>query len=146
MSLTDDARRELRRAGYGEETTLAVAETMERFYRTFDSGGAASVMVPVLVRCLYGLPISPLLGTDDEWEDCSAVSDLPAGQLMQNRRCSSVFRRRVPQYKGPDGWTEFQDYDTAQAGSGWGGYLKIERFPYKPRVRSIDPLVQLATE
>lgn len=146
MSLTESARSELRLAGYSEETTQAVLETMERFYREFDSGGAASVMVPVLVRCLYGLPLTPLTGADDEWEDRSDLGPDPAGTILQNKRCSQVFRRRVPKYKGTDGWTEYVHYDVSGAGSGWGGYIKIDRFPYKPKSGSIDPVVVLASE
>lgn len=146
MSLTESAKSELRLAGYGEESTTAVVETMERFFREFNSGGAASVMVPVLVRCLYGLPLTPLTGGEDEWEDRSELGPDPTGTLLQNKRCSQVFKRRVTQFKGPDGWTEYVYYDTSGAGSGWGGYIEIERFPYKPKSGSIDPLVVLASE
>lgn len=104
MSLTEQATRELAKINMGEEDTAAILSIMKTFFNHWDSGGAVSVALPILVRCLRGQPLSPLTGAEDEWIDHSEMMDEP---YFQNMRCSSVFRR-----KNPDGSWRYHDIDT----------------------------------
>lgn len=121
MSITEQAISEMKRVGVDEQTKRDVLSIMGMFFSRWDSGGAVSVMLPMIVRCLRGQPLSPLTGAEDEWIDRTEMSDTP---MQQNVRCSSVFRSRF-------------DKD-----SEWGAYdidlpdgANIVTFPYFPETK-----------
>lgn len=89
MSIVSRATAEMLRAGHPPEEIYAMQQILRKFFDTWDSGGAVSIMVPVLLRLLNGQPLTPLTGEDDEWSD-----PIPSGDLLQNVRCSSVFKNR----------------------------------------------------
>lgn len=90
MSIIEQARGELARINFGEEDTKVMVGILETFFDQWDSGGAVSVVAPVLQRCIAGKPLSPLTGDDDEW----VVHDFSDDMFAQNCRCGSVFKRR----------------------------------------------------
>ena len=81
MSITEQARAELRRIGFGEPDTRVLCDLMRRFFDCFDSGGAVEAALPIFERCLRGLPLEPLTGEDGEWTD-----PMGDGVLLQNGR------------------------------------------------------------
>src|SRR3974390_344588 len=85
MSVIEHARSELKRINFGDDDSRVMIEIMEKLFDQWDSGGAVSVVVPVLHRLLHARPLTPLTGEDDEWME---VSD----GVLQNVRCGSVFR------------------------------------------------------
>ncbi len=89
MSIIEHAKAELAAINFGEEDSLVMIDILEMFFDQWDSGGAVAVVAPILMRCLAGKPLSPLTGADDEWYD--SMGD---GMMLQNKRCSSVFRDR----------------------------------------------------
>lgn len=87
MSLIDQAKIELAAANFGEEDSRVMIEILEKFFEQWDSGGAVAAVAPVLRRLIAGKPLSPIMGTDDEWfvHDCD-------GMDAQNKRCSTIFK------------------------------------------------------
>lgn len=78
---------------------------IEKFGRSGQSGGSVHITAAVLCSTIKSLclqePISPIMGTDDEWVD---VTEISAGRILfQNNRCSAVFR------DGKDGVPHFID-------------------------------------
>ena len=67
MSIKEDAIREMKAAEFTERDIEAMNQILTIFFNHWDSGGAVWAMVPVLMKCLTGLPLSPLTGNDDEW-------------------------------------------------------------------------------
>jgi hypothetical protein len=93
MSVTHQAQQEMARAGFSPEDIAAMRRILELFFASWDSGGAVSVMAPVLQRCIAGKCLTPLTGADDEWMDVSAYSAADGtGPIWQNVRCSTVFK------------------------------------------------------
>lgn len=76
---------ELTRAGFSEQDRSTVLQLMETFFDSWDSGGAVSVMIPVLNSLLRMHPLSPLTGEPDEWVEVGEG-------VFQNKRCGSVFK------------------------------------------------------
>lgn len=87
MSIVESAQAELERINFGAEDTAAMVEILQRFFKQWDSGGAVACVVPILMRCISGQPLSPLTGADDEWHD-----PMGDGIMLQNVRCGSVFK------------------------------------------------------
>jgi hypothetical protein len=87
MSLIERAQAELALANFGEEDSRVMIEILRKFFDQWDSGGAVSIVAPVLQRLIAGKPLSPITGVDDEWfiHDCD-------GMYAQNRRCGTVFK------------------------------------------------------
>jgi hypothetical protein len=93
-SIQERAKIELDRIDNDPADTIVMLLIIKQFFTQWDSGGAVSVVIPQLNRLLRGLPLAPLTGEDDEWEDISHYD--PTGpRLFQNKRCSSVFKKEV---------------------------------------------------
>lgn len=103
MSLTEQATRELAKINMGPEDTTAILGIMKAFFGHWDSGGAVSVMLPLLVRCMRGQPLTPLTGAEEEWTQPD-----PSLQLFQNSRCGTIFRERK------DGGWRYFDCETGE--------------------------------
>lgn len=94
MTIREHAAFELKKAGlfdddsdYRGEVGHAVMELIEAFATQRHSGGSASMTIDLLNRLLAHDPLTPLTGEDSEW--CDPMGD---GQLLQNKRCSRVFK------------------------------------------------------
>lgn len=87
MSIIEQAKVELAVINFGEDDSKVMLEILEIFFGQWDSGGADSSAAPVLTRLISGLPLAPLTGDDSEWFD-----PLGGGVMLQNMRCSSVFK------------------------------------------------------
>jgi hypothetical protein len=90
MSIIEDAKREMDLVNFDPAEREVVISIMDVFFQTWDSGGAVAVMMPVLIRLMVGLPLTPLTGKEDEW----VVHDYADDLYAQNKRCGTVFRRR----------------------------------------------------
>jgi hypothetical protein len=88
MGIVSQARDELALINFGKEDTQVLIEILEKFFAQWDSGGAVSIVAPILMRCIAGKPLSPLTGKASEW---MYVGD----GFEQNRRCSTVFRMKA---------------------------------------------------
>ena len=87
MSIIEHAKAELDAINFGEEDTVVMLSILEQFLDQWDSGGAVAVAAPVLMRLIKGQPLGPLTGEDSEWFD-----PMGDGVMLQNKRCSSVFK------------------------------------------------------
>ncbi len=114
MSIIEQAKIELAAVNFGEEDSAVMIGILEKFFQQWDSGGAVHVAAEVLQRLIAGQPLAPLTGEDSEWHQPDPNSD-----LLQNVRCSSVF-------KAPDGHPYDIDLD--------GGSVAIA-FPYEPQTK-----------
>lgn len=94
-SLRDRASDELDAAGITGADKSTITDILDLFFERFDSGGAVSVMAPVLARLITGAPLTPITGLDHEWEDMSEYEDALPGSVYQNNRATSVFKRRI---------------------------------------------------
>lgn len=63
-----------------------ILEILEKFCDQGHSGFSASYLIAAVTRLMKWLPLSPLTGEDDEWNECSRDG------VEQNKRCSAVFR------------------------------------------------------
>jgi hypothetical protein len=139
MSIIEHAKTELASINFGEEDTAVMVGILEKFLDQWDSGGAVAAVAPVFVRLLNGQPLGPLTGEDGEWFD-----PMGDGIMLQNKRCSSVFR----DWRMPDGSLaskagegELLDHDIDHPkGSG----VRI-MFPYNPVTKMpAMPVVEFA--
>jgi hypothetical protein len=118
MSIVDQARAELERVDFGEGDSAVMLGLLRTFFGQWDSGGGVSVASEVLARLIAGQPLTPLTGEPDEWHD-----PMGDGQLLQNKRCSTVFRGR-----------HGLCWDDGQPGA---EKVPIE-FPYNPVTRRVE--------
>lgn len=142
MSIREQARAELKRAGFDQQAIDTIDAIMAKFFESYDSGGAVMAMAPVLIKCLLGLPLSPLTGDEDEWHD--PVGD---GLMLQNVRCGSVFK----DYRNSDGEMAKGGIELAHDIDAPNPSAPIT-FPYDPAARimaaiarSLDPVVEFNT-
>lgn len=125
MSLIESAKAELAAVNFGEDDSRVMVEILEKFFGQWDSGGAVHAVAPVLQRLIAGKPLAPLTGADEEW----CILDYDDAAYAQNKRCSTVFKRR-------DG----QAYDIADGSRKWIS------FPYWPdRAEVADPVIVVGT-
>lgn len=110
MSIQDNAKIEMEAAGITGDDARTMSTILTTFFQQWDSGGAVSVMAPVLQRLIAGKPLTQLTGEDNEWHD-----PMGDGLVLQNIRCSSVF-------KYPEMGNRVIDIDTG----------KMVTFPYSP--------------
>ena len=99
--MLDYAKRELDRIkkdedGMQEAINNDILEIVKIFSEQGHSGFSAGYALSVLERLLRFKPITPLTGEDDEWNECSTKG------VMQNKRCSSVFRQADGTYEDID--------------------------------------------
>lgn len=99
-NLVEHCEREIRAAGLDSGTADyegLIATSLRALVAAFSgqghSGESAAMTLNLFDRLVNYKPISPLLGTPDEWQDMSSYDSSPPGTLFQNVRCSSVFKR-----------------------------------------------------
>ena len=95
-NLIDHAKREFLAIGYtpldkeqedGPDKWIqeAVLELLQVFSNQGHSGSSAPYCIGYFSKLAAFEPLVPLIGSDDEWNECSAG-------VFQNRRCSHVFK------------------------------------------------------
>lgn len=102
MTTTDVCVGELKRAGLFDKDSAydgmigdAVKELLLAFQKQGHSGYSAKLTAEIFYKLVMGEALSPLTGSDDEWNE---VSD----GLYQSRRVSHVF---IDKTKSPDPYT-----------------------------------------
>ena len=92
------AREELKRAGlfrkesdYGGMLGAATMRLIKVFSKEGHSGYSAGMAISLFEKLARYLPITPLTGDDDEWNEV-------AQGVFQNRRCSRVFKEAGSAY------------------------------------------------
>jgi hypothetical protein len=98
MSLLQHAENELRFAGLLDSDDEMqghmndhILGMIKEFAKEGHSGFSAGYAISQLTRLLNFLPLSPLTGEDEEWEEVSEG-------LWQNKRCSRVFKNKDGAY------------------------------------------------
>lgn len=146
-----------------EGKTLLVAEfvpeieaLVDKFSNSGQSGGSAPFTAGAIIDTLKKMfahePLGEgIMGTDDEWSDCSVYEDAEEGTgSFQNKRLSSVFKEGKngkPYYlnaivfkpKGKD-YTFTSNGVMMSEGSKdtIGSFQYIKKFPFKPKTFVID--------
>lgn len=130
MSLVEYAKRELGLIG-GQEDEMQqlmnrqILEIIELFVSQEHSGFSATYLIGTVSRLMSCKPLTPLTGEEDEW---NAVS----GNLEQNKRCSSVFRRDCDNTTAYDIDGEVFSDDGGTTWFSRGGHGTPVIFPYTP--------------
>ena len=96
MSIVDYAKRELAMIEHDEDGTQDrmdnnIIEILERFEEQGHSGFSAEYLITCLERLIRFLPLTPLTGEEDEW------NEIGEGEY-QNKRCSRVFKNNGKAY------------------------------------------------
>ena len=127
MSIKSQAIYEMKLARFPQEEIDTMTKIMDLFFEQWDSGGAVSCAAPVLTRLLCGLPLSPLSGVDEEWNEVGPG-------VFQNKRCSSVFKD--PRFHNGE---KAYDLDNPR------GPRAAIQFPYYPPYSSsrLDPVMEV---
>lgn len=124
MSIRERAKIELEAINFGEEDTKVMLRILDLFFDQWDSGGAVSIISPILTRLISGQPLKPLTGEDSEWWDPQLPTEGPYA-MLQNLRCSSVFKSNGRCW----------DIDN----DAWDG-----TFPYDPATKHpADPVIEI---
>jgi hypothetical protein len=142
--------------------TLLIAEfvpeieaLVDKFGQSGQSGGSApftaGAIVDTIKKMLAHEPLGEgIMGTDDEWNDCSVFEDVEPGKgSYQNKRLSSVFKEgkdSVPYYLNSIVWKPVgKDYTftgrvSISEGSNEeiGSMHYIKSFPFQPKTFVID--------
>lgn len=66
-----------------------ILEIVEKFGEQGHSGFSAPYAISILMRLLNWKPITPLTGTDDEWND---ISEMMGRECYQNKRDGSILK------------------------------------------------------
>jgi len=100
-NMTTHAERELDIIGMKDEEGMNgmmrkhILHMIEEFAAEGHSGFSASYAIQCLEKLLRFEPLSPLMGTDDEWVEVSEYNGSP---MWQNKRCSRVFKDETGAY------------------------------------------------
>ena len=75
---------------------------VNKFGNSGQSGGSAPYVSQIISNVVKKLcmqqSISPIMGTDDEWNDVSEISDEKIGTIFQNKRNSAIFKDNTGAY------------------------------------------------
>ena len=75
---------------------------VNKFGNSGQSGGSAPYVSQIISNVVKKLcmqqSISPIMGTDDEWDDVSEISDEKIGTIFQNERNSAIFKDNTGAY------------------------------------------------
>ena len=138
-NMTTHAERELDIIGMKDEEGMNgmmrkhILHMIEEFAAEGHSGFSASYAIQCLEKLLRFEPLSPLMGTDDEWVEVSEYNGSP---MWQNKRCSRVFKDETGAYD-IDGKV-FWDWHTDENGEKFKSYFTSRdsrvyvTFPYVP--------------
>lgn len=133
-NLVSFARSELERAGqfgegdfYGGMMGNAVLDLIKAFSEQGHSGMSAGMCVSMFERLARFEPLSPLTGSDDEWNEVTEG-------MFQNRRCSHVFKENGVAY---DSEGKVFREPSGACFTSKDSRVEIE-FPYVPKREYID--------
>ena len=119
---------------------------VNKFGDSGQSGGSAPYVAQIISDvvkklCLHQ-PITPIMGTDDEWNDISEISCEKNGTIFQNKRNSAIFKDNTGSYyldaiifKGKNSsFTGNADFKNTTISS--NQYIKS--FPFEPKTFYVD--------
>lgn len=158
MAMLDWAERELDIIGLkensGDEMNDAMRKHILHMVKEFTdeghSGFSAQYAIGILEKILKYEPLSPILGTDDEWHDVSERGD---GRVVyQNKRCSHVFKDGDGQAYDINGkvFWEWAERPLDEDEEGYPGTRRFKSyytsrdsrvyisFPYTPKVEYVE--------
>lgn len=128
---------------------------VNKFGNSGQSGGSAPYVSQIISNVVKKLcmqqSISPIMGTDDEWNDVSEISDEKIGTMFQNKRNSAIFKDNTGAYyldaivfEGENGnrFTSDSVYLPEKAetinGLKIGSSQHIKEFPFEPKTFYIN--------
>ena len=130
----------------------SIREVCKDFATVGHSGGSAPMAAGVLARTIKAILgfqiLSPLQGTDDEWNDVSEMGS-PGSNLLQNNRDSAVFKNEDGRctYNTCIIWKGEEDYDTFTGSmNGIRSSHYIKSFPFMPKTFYVDVYRELYDE
>jgi hypothetical protein len=128
MTVAQHAYAELVDAGLHD---TMIADHVLELARTYDAQrhNDGSRVIDVFTRVAAGLPLTHLLGGDDEWWP-------PLNGIEQNKRCASVFRDATGQAYDTMAFV-FENPTTGARHVSERSHLKVT-FPYYPRPRIVQ--------
>jgi hypothetical protein len=146
-NLMNFAQSELKIAGlfdddsdYNGAIATAIMELMNVFSKQEHSGFSGSMVIDLFKKLAKFQPITPIMGTDDEWTDCE-------DNLYQNKRCSAIFKN------GKDGEPYYIDAIVWQGEEGWDNFTgcinkyksfqHIKSFPFVPKTFYVDVIKEM---
>jgi hypothetical protein len=157
MAMLDWAKHELDLIGLRENSGDEMNDAMrkhiihmvEEFAKEGHSGFSASYAIGILEKILKYEPLSPILGTDEEWSDVSEHNDRIT---YQNKRCSHVFKEGDGQAYDINGkvFWEWAERPLDDDEEGYPGTRKFKSyytsrdsrvyitFPYTPKVEYVE--------
>lgn len=158
MAMLNWAKRELDLIGLKENSGDEMNDAMrshiihmvEEFTKEGHSGFSAQYAVSILEKILRYEPLSPILGTDDEWNDVSERGD--GSIVYQNNRCSHVFKDGDGQAYDINGkvFWEWAERPLDEDEEGYPGISRFKSyftsrdsrvyitFPYTPKVEYVE--------
>ena len=124
IGMTADSKDEMNR-----EMRKNILQVIKTFRKQHHSGFSASYAINLLQKLLRHEPLSPLTGKPEEWQDMSKYENAKPGTMLQNIRCSNVFKRNGK---------AFELVRNAHRDEVGVSYTKtktspIKKFPYKPK-------------
>lgn len=114
------------------EMNRHLLKMVRTFSREGHSGFSARYAIGCLKKLLAYEPLTPLTGTDDEWNEVGAMMGQPC---WQNRRCSHVFKDGDGQAYDIHGKVFVEPDGCSYTGS--GSRVNIT-FPYTPAVQYVN--------
>lgn len=129
-NLVDFAKEELARIDHSDDMQCLIdrdiLELIETFSNQEHSDTTGAYVLGMFNRLVTFMPLTPLTGEDDEWED---ISDISGDTCYQNKRCSRIF-------KDKDSRAYDSTYRYFVDENGWSYINKDSReyisFPYCP--------------
>jgi len=129
-----------------------IRDIIETFSKQGHSGGSApcyaSTISDTIKKTLNFEPLSPIMGTDDEW-----TNDIDP-QTFQNKRCSAIFKNNMlyptknrnsnkPYYIDAIIWQGKEDWDTFTGKiEDVASWQYIKKFPFTPKRFYIDVIYE----
>lgn len=128
---------------------------VNKFGNSGQSGGSAPYVSQIISNVVKKLcmqqSISPIMGTDDEWNDVSEISDEKIGTIFQNKRNSAIFKDNTGAYyldaivfegengnRFTSGSVDLPEKEKTINGLKIGSSQYIKEFPFEPKTFYIN--------
>lgn len=134
----------------GDDTNYSmrrhILHMVSEFSKEGHSGFSANYAINLLIQLLKWMPLTPLTGEDDEWED---RTDVNGGKtLFQNKRYSKVFKDETGAYdiEGLIFWEWATDSEGNQVKNHFttADSRVLVDFPYAPKIQYVQAITPTA--
>jgi hypothetical protein len=146
-SLIEFAKKELKRAGFFDKDSdydgllaQATMDVIKVFSKQGHSGSSAPIVVNLFKKLALFEPITPIMGTEDEWVACT-------DNVYQNNRCSALFKEGkdgAPYYLDAIVWQGEESYDTFTGQvDKYRSRQYIKEFPFIPKTFYVNVIKEV---